>query len=68
MKMFTNKAWNDVNQRLTEKMLQEFMYEDMIRATELEKEGEVYTFFWDDENGRTYQFKGKKRLFDRYTI
>lgn len=55
--------WEEANRRLTAKMLQEFMYEDMIQP----EAGEGHWRKLSTETS-TYWFQAVPRLFDSYTV
>lgn len=56
------RHWEEANQRLTAKMLQEFLYEAIIEAN-IVKEGDPQTL-QVEASGAVYTFSARKRLFD----
>ena len=68
--MITEKAFQEADQRLLAKMIQEFMYEEIIIPkviSEDESEGIRYCE-WKDQKGNVYYFQAKPRLFDSYYV
>ncbi|HZG70662.1 MAG TPA: IucA/IucC family siderophore biosynthesis protein [Chondromyces sp.] len=66
--MLTEKDWQEADRQLLAKMLQEFMYEEIIvPVLLLEKEG-VRTYEWHDKKGTIYRFEAKPRLFDSFQV
>ncbi|WP_100400988.1 IucA/IucC family protein [Bacillus sp. FJAT-44742] len=65
---FIKTYWEKANRRLVAKMLQEFMYEDMIDPVEqASTQGRnVYTF--SPYSGTLYTFEAVERLFDSYSV
>ncbi|MBO8178286.1 MAG: IucA/IucC family siderophore biosynthesis protein [Bacillus sp. (in: Bacteria)] len=66
--MLTEKAWNDADQKLLAKMLQEFMYEEIITPNLLSESGDVQTYEWIDKKKTVYRFQAKPRLFDSFYV
>ncbi|MED4173446.1 IucA/IucC family siderophore biosynthesis protein [Halalkalibacterium halodurans] len=66
--MLTNNHWEIVDQKLLAKMLQEFMYENIISPTVVYQSGDIHTYEWTDKQGTVYRFEAKKRLFDSYMV
>jgi siderophore synthetase component len=66
--MLTEKAWNDVDQKLLAKMLQEFMYEEIITPKLLNETGDVQSYEWIDKKGTVYRFQAKSRMFDSFYV
>ncbi|MED4163468.1 IucA/IucC family protein [Halalkalibacterium halodurans] len=66
--MLTNNHWEIVDQKLLAKMLQEFMYENIISPTLVYQSGDIHTYEWTDKQGTVYRFEAKKRLFDSYMV
>lgn len=66
--MLTKEAWEEVDQQLLAKMLQEFAYEEIIIPTLQSKEGEICTFTWSDRKGKVYRFQAKARVFDSLQV
>ncbi len=66
--MLTGEAWKDVDQQLLTKMLQEFMYEEIITPTLLSETEGVQCYEWRDKKGTVYRFEAETRLFDSFRI
>ncbi|WP_429662793.1 IucA/IucC family protein [Bacillus gobiensis] len=66
--MLTEKAWQEADRKLLAKMLQEFMYEEIITPTLLSKKEDTYYYEWRDKKGTVYRFEAKPRLFDSFHI
>ncbi|SDH83669.1 Siderophore synthetase component [Alteribacillus persepolensis] len=64
----TSEAWETANQRLVAKMMQEFIYEDMIQPEEVTKNGKQIEFELVLSPNIFYRFRAEKRLFDSYTV
>ncbi|MGG3640945.1 IucA/IucC family siderophore biosynthesis protein [Bacillus gobiensis] len=68
LQMLTEKAWQEADRKLLAKMLQEFMYEEIITPTLLSKKEDTYYYEWRDKKGTVYRFEAKPRLFDSFHI
>lgn len=66
--MMNWEHWNDADQKLITKMLQEFMYEEIIAPKLLSETEGVQNYEWMDQKGTVYRFKAKPRLFDSYHV
>ncbi|MGP4038747.1 IucA/IucC family protein [Gracilibacillus sp. D59] len=66
--MLTEENWNDVDKQLLAKMLQEFIYEEILVPDLLTEENGIRTYVWKDKNGTAYRFKAKARLFDSVSV
>jgi len=66
--MLTGEAWRDVDQQLLAKMLQEFMYEEIITPKLLSEKDGVQCYVWEDNKGTIYCFEAKPRLFDSFYV
>ncbi|KAA9030675.1 IucA/IucC family protein [Niallia endozanthoxylica] len=66
--MLTGEAWKDVDQQLLTKMLQEFMYEEIITPTLLSETEGVQCYEWKDKKGTVYRFEAEPRLFDSFRV
>ncbi|SDI18689.1 IucA/IucC family protein [Alteribacillus bidgolensis] len=64
----TPEMWEKANRLLTAKMLQEFMYEDMIEPEPAAVEGDYTVYSLELDEGIVYTFHAKKRLFDSYSV
>ncbi|WP_085991454.1 IucA/IucC family protein [Oceanobacillus senegalensis] len=65
---FTKQSWEKANQQLLAKMLQEFMYEQIIEPKEIKKQSDVTTYQWKDQKGVTYTYQAKEKLFDSFYV
>lgn len=65
---FTKERWNKANNQLLAKMLEEFMYENIITPHEVKVNEESSLYEWKDPRGIVYRFEAKKRLFDSYEV
>ncbi|MCQ6275229.1 IucA/IucC family siderophore biosynthesis protein [Bacillus sp. V3B] len=68
LSMFTKQSWEKANQQLLAKMLQEFMYEQIIEPKEIKKQSDVTTYQWEDQKGVTYTYQAKDKLFDSFYV
>ncbi|WP_230933464.1 IucA/IucC family siderophore biosynthesis protein [Priestia sp. TSO9] len=68
LSVFNKQSWEKANRQLLAKMLQEFMYEHIIAPKELQKQGEISTYQWEDDRGVTYTYQAKQRLFDSFSV
>ncbi|MED4590564.1 MULTISPECIES: IucA/IucC family protein [Priestia] len=66
--VFTKERWNKANNQLLAKMLEEFMYENIITPHEVKVNEESSLYEWKDSRGIVYRFEAKKRLFDSYEV
>ncbi len=66
--MLTEKNWQEADRQLLAKMLQEFMYEEIIAPTLLSEKEDVHTYEWRDQKGTVYRFEAKPRLFDSFQV
>lgn len=64
LSMFTKHSWEKANQQLLAKMLQEFMYENIIEPNEIQRKTDVTVYQWKDRKGVTYTYQAKEKLFD----
>ncbi|MFC3882125.1 IucA/IucC family protein [Bacillus songklensis] len=60
----TDKAWKEADQQLLAKMIQEFMYEEIIMPKLLSETEGIRLYEWTDKKGTVYCFQAKPRLFD----
>ncbi|MBO1512517.1 IucA/IucC family siderophore biosynthesis protein [Metabacillus sp. BG109] len=66
--MLTEENWKLADKQLVAKMLQEFIYEEIL-VPELITEGNgIYEYKWTDKKGMVYRFQAKKRLFDSVSV
>ncbi|MBP1080263.1 MULTISPECIES: IucA/IucC family protein [Bacillus] len=68
LQMLTEKAWQEADRKLLAKMLQEFIYEEIIIPTLLSKKEDTHYYEWRDKKGTVYRFEAKPRLFDSFHI
>ncbi|MFC0274039.1 IucA/IucC family protein [Metabacillus herbersteinensis] len=68
LSMFTKQSWEKANQQLLAKMLQEFMYEQIIEPKEIQKQLDVTMYQWEDQKGVTYTYQAKEKLFDSFYV
>ncbi|ASK64055.1 iron transporter [Virgibacillus phasianinus] len=66
--MLSEKTWKEADRQLLAKMLQEFMYEEIIMPTLLKEKENVQFYEWHDKKGTVYQFEAKPRLFDSFQV
>lgn len=63
-----NRNWKLVCSNLLANMLSEFMYEEIISPIEIETNYQTSIFDLPIDKNLSYQFKGKRRLFDSYKV
>jgi siderophore synthetase component len=68
LSIFNKQSWEKANRQLLAKMLQEFMYENIIVPKQLQKQGALATYQWEDHRGVTYTYQAKQRLFDSFSV
>ncbi|MDY0938724.1 MULTISPECIES: IucA/IucC family protein [Priestia] len=68
LSVFNKQSWEKANRQLLAKMLQEFMYENIIAPKQLQKQGPIATYQWEDHRGVTYIYQAKQRLFDSFSV
>ncbi|MBQ4865715.1 IucA/IucC family siderophore biosynthesis protein [Priestia megaterium] len=68
LSVFNRQSWEKANRQLLAKMLQEFMYENIIEPKQLQKQGALATYRWEDHGGVTYTYQAKQRLFDSFSV
>ncbi|MGM7719972.1 IucA/IucC family protein [Metabacillus sp. Hm71] len=66
--MLTKENWKLADQQLIAKMLQEFIYEEIISPQLITEQNGVGQYEWKDSSGRVYRFQAKKRLFDSISV
>ncbi|MGG3805755.1 IucA/IucC family protein [Metabacillus fastidiosus] len=66
--MLNEKAWKEADRKLLAKMLQEFMYEEIIKTTLILKKEDVHLYQWCDKKGTVYRFDARPRLFDSFQV
>ncbi|GAA3331864.1 hypothetical protein GCM10020331_090100 [Ectobacillus funiculus] len=66
----TETAWKEKDQQLLAKMLQEFMYEEIIMPKLMsERDGIRFFYEWrDQKKGVVYCFQAKPRLFNSFYV
>lgn len=63
------EVWERVGRRLLEKMISEFMYEEIIRPERVAERGEgVFSYRLPLGDGVGYAFDARRRLFDTYRV
>ncbi|MED4211054.1 IucA/IucC family siderophore biosynthesis protein [Priestia megaterium] len=68
LSVFNKQSWGKANRQLLAKMLREFMYENIIEPKQLQKQGALATYRWEDHRGVTYTYQAKQRLFDSVSV
>ncbi|MGG0336334.1 IucA/IucC family protein [Priestia aryabhattai] len=68
LSVFNKQSWEKANRQLLAKMLQEFMYEHIIEPKQLQKQGAIATYQWEDHRGVTYTYQAKQRMFDSFSV
>ncbi|WP_394547893.1 IucA/IucC family protein [Priestia aryabhattai] len=68
LSVFNKKSWEKANRQLLAKMLQEFMYEHIIEPKQLQKQGAIAMYQWEDHRGVTYTYQAKQRMFDSVSV
>lgn len=68
LSVFNKQSWEKANRQLLAKMLREFMYENIIEPKQLQKQGALATYRWEDHRGVTYTYQAKQRLFDSFSV
>jgi siderophore synthetase component len=66
--MLTEGNWKLADQQLVAKMLQEFMYEDILQPKLMKETNGICDYEWIDKKGTIYKFQAKKRLFDSVSV
>ncbi|WP_084821768.1 IucA/IucC family siderophore biosynthesis protein [Bacillus sp. SA1-12] len=66
--MLTKENWKLADQQLIAKMLQEFMYEEIISPQLKTEQNEIGHYEWKSRDGRIYRFQAKNRLFDSVSV
>lgn len=66
--MLTEGNWKLADQQLVAKMLQEFMYEDILQPRLMKETNGICNYEWIDKKGTIYKFQAKKRLFDSVSV
>ncbi|WP_252503223.1 IucA/IucC family siderophore biosynthesis protein [Sporosarcina sp. Marseille-Q4943] len=66
--MLTEKNWEQVDKQLLAKMLQEFIYEEILVPEIVSEKNGIRTYEWTDKKGTTYRFQAKTRLFDSISV
>lgn len=66
--MLNEEAWKEADRQLLAKMLQEFMYEEIIKPTLLSEKEDVQLYEWCDQKGKVYRFEVSPRLFDSFQV
>jgi siderophore synthetase component len=66
--MLTEGNWKLSDQQLVAKMLQEFMYEDILQPKLMKETNGICDYEWIDKKGTIYKFQAKKRLFDSVSV
>ncbi|MFP3121641.1 IucA/IucC family siderophore biosynthesis protein [Ectobacillus funiculus] len=64
----TEKAWKEKDQQLLAKMLQEFMYEEIIMPKLMSERDGIRFYEWRDQKGVVYCFQAKPRLFNSFYV
>jgi siderophore synthetase component len=64
----TDKAWKEEDQQLLAKMIQEFMYEEIITPKLISEIEGIQFYEWRDKKGTVYCFQAKPRLFDSFYV
>ncbi|MDY7232541.1 IucA/IucC family protein [Hyalangium rubrum] len=62
------EIWSAVNRALIAKMLSEFLYEGLLQAEIIEKQGDQVRFRLELPQGRAYLFDGQRRILGNYRV
>lgn len=68
LSMLTKEAWEQADRRLLAKMLQEFMYEEIIVPVKEQADGPMQEYEWIGKDGTIFRFSAKSRMFDSVTV
>ncbi|OMP68753.1 IucA/IucC family protein [Domibacillus epiphyticus] len=68
IQMLTEENWKNADHQLLAKMLQEFMYEEIITPKLLSETENVQFYEWMDKTGTVYRFQAKSRLFNSFYV
>ncbi|MCM3790133.1 IucA/IucC family siderophore biosynthesis protein [Domibacillus indicus] len=68
LQMLTEENWENADQQLLAKMLQEFMYEEIITPKLLSETENVQFYEWIDKKGTVYRFQARPRLFNSFYV
>ncbi|WP_338786854.1 IucA/IucC family siderophore biosynthesis protein [Metabacillus sp. FJAT-53654] len=66
--MLTEENWKLADKQLVAKMLQEFIYEEILVPELITEANGIYEYKWTDKKGTVYKFQAKKRLFDSVSV
>jgi siderophore synthetase component len=66
--MLTEENWKLADKQLVAKMLQEFIYEEILVPELITEANGIYKYKWTDKKGTVYRFQAKKRLFDSVSV
>jgi siderophore synthetase component len=66
--MLNEKTWEKADRKLVAKMLQEFMYEEIISPRLVREDEGIRSYEWRDKKGTIYRFHAKPRLFDSFYV
>ncbi len=64
----TEQAWKEKDQQLLAKMIQEFMYEEIIMPKLMSERDGIRFYEWRDQKGAVYCFQAKPRLFNSFYV
>lgn len=68
LQMLTEENWESADGQLLAKMLQEFMYEEIITPKLLSETENIQSYKWIDKKGIVYRFQAKPRLFNSFYV
>nr|WP_175631817.1 IucA/IucC family siderophore biosynthesis protein [Virgibacillus siamensis] len=66
--MLTEKNWSNADHQLLVKMLEEFIYEEILVPDLINDVDGIRTYEWEDKSGTVYRFQAKTRLFDSISV
>jgi siderophore synthetase component len=66
--MLNEENWKLADKQLVAKMLQEFIYEEILVPELIKEVNGIYEYKWTDKKGTVYRFQAKKRLFDSVSV
>jgi len=64
----TSQNWQSASRTLLAKMFSEFLYEEIIKPSVIEKQGNIATYELTLPESIAYRFQAKHRFFDSYHV
>jgi siderophore synthetase component len=66
--MLNKENWKLADKQLLAKMLQEFIYEEILVPDLIHKANGICNYEWTDKSGSVYRFQAKTRMFDSVSV